>query len=173
MGLVAIVAIVIFSGCIEEETQTPALTPTVERETPVLAPTSALPTAGEWTAPVDFGEFMFIVNNSSTGISKITYHFSNWTCEYDLDYVKGKVTRSGRVSISPVEDWPITSGNFTIETEFHDKGKYAQPKPPMTFNISGKFDETGTHASGTWDVFLCRVSGTWSADCNSNENSNT
>jgi parallel beta-helix repeat protein len=112
----------------------------------------ALPMPGEWRGSAEFGEFVFIVNNSSTGISNISYNFSNWTC--------GPITRSGGVSISHTPHWPITSGQFTIETDFGGT-------LPMT--IHGKFDETGTHASGTWEAVSSRVtcSGAWDADYNS------
>jgi hypothetical protein len=41
--------------------------------------------------------------------------------------------------------------------------------------IRGKFDETGTHASGNWEAVSSGVtcSGAWDADYNSNEKSNT
>ena len=118
----------------------------------------ALPMPGEWRGSAEFGEFVFIVNNNSTGISKISYNFSNWTC--------GPTTRSGGVSISYTPHWPITSGQFTIET---DLGGIL----PMT--IRGKFDETGTHASGNWEAVSSGVtcSSAWDADYNSNEKSNT
>jgi parallel beta-helix repeat protein len=118
----------------------------------------ALPMPGEWRGSAEFGEFVFTVNNNSTGISKISYHFSNWTC--------GPITRSGGVSFSHTPHWPITSGQFTIETDLGGT-------LPMT--IRGKFDETGTHASGTWEAVSSEVtcSGAWDADYNSNEKSNT
>jgi len=116
----------------------------------------ALPMPGKWRGSAEFGEFVFIVNNS-TGISKISYNFSNWTC--------GPTTRSGGVSISHTH-WPITSGQFTIETDLGGT-------LPMT--IRGKFDETCTHASGNWEAVSSGVtcSGAWDADYNSNEKSNT
>ncbi len=117
----------------------------------------ALPMPGKWRGSAEFGEFVFIVNNNSTGISKISYNFSNWTC--------GPTTRSGGVSISHTH-WPITSGQFTIETDLGGT-------LPMT--IRGKFDENGTHASGNWEAVSSGVtcSGAWDADYNSNEKSNT
>ena len=81
--IVTIVAIVVFSGCIDEETPTPALTPTVEketptpaltptveRETPVSTPTSALPMPGKWVASAEFGGFEFVVNSTSATFPK-------------------------------------------------------------------------------------------------------
>jgi len=118
---------------------------------------SALPMSGEWSASAEFGELEFTVNNSGTCISKISYHFSNWTC--------GSITRSGTVSVytSKVEGLgPITNGQFTIKT---DIGGWWDPSPSYSMTISGKFDEPGTAASGTWEAVSSGVtcSGTWSA----------
>ena len=204
IAILAIVAVVIFAGCVEKEApiSTPTLspkptlsptptilipTPTGEKETPVPAPTPmltpistpaptptptpilpmptvVLPMSGEWNASVEFGELVFTVNNSSTGISEISYNFSSWSC--------GPITLTGKMSIGHVEsleDWPITHGQFTIETDLGG----ASYDVPMT--ICGKFDETGKHASGTWEAVSYGATcsgGPWDADYTSNENPN-
>ena len=200
IAILAIVAVVIFAGCVEKEApiSTPTLspkptlsptptilipTPTGEKETPVPAPTPmltpistpaptptptpilpmptvVLPMSGEWNASVEFGELVFTVNNSSTGISEISYNFSSWTC--------GPTLRSGEMGFGHIPHWPITRGQFTIETDLGG----ALYEVPMT--ICGKFDETGKHASGTWEAvsYGTTCSGAWDADYNSNENPN-
>ena len=163
--IVTIVAIVVFSGCIDEETPTPALTPTVEketptpaltptveRETPVSTPTSALPMPGKWVASAEFGGFEFVVNSTSTGISGVTYHFSNFEC--------GGLTRSGSVGVQREGGLaPITNGQFTIVTETGT----GYIRESMT--IPGVFDEAGMRASGTWEAVVGATccSGVWSA----------
>ncbi len=106
----------------------------------------ALPTPGKWTASAEFGNFMFIVNPKSTGITKITYSFSNWKC--------GPTKMSGSIGIE--KGWPITGAKFTIENTLDPGGN-------QTMTISGTFDETGMHASGTWKAVSHGVtcSGTW------------
>ena len=150
--IVTIVAIVVFSGCIDEETPTPALTPTVEKETPVSTPTSALPMPGKWVASAEFGGFEFVVNSTSTGISGVTYHFSNFEC--------GGLTRSGSVGVQREGGLaPITNGQFTIVTETST----GYIRESMT--IPGVFDEAGMRASGTWEAVVGATccSGVWSA----------
>lgn len=116
------------------------VTPDGEEEEEV---TPAPPTPGEWTASTDFGELGFTVNSSSTGITKVSFNFAEFEC--------GGAQMSGGVSAENPSLWPITDGQFTIDAS-------------MAFGdvvIEGEFDETGTHASGTWEINVC--SGTWEA----------
>ena len=51
----------------------------------------------------------FIINASSTGITKVTYHFSDYSC--------GGIPFSGTLSVSKTTPpWPITGRQFTVET---------------------------------------------------------
>ena len=111
--------------------------------TPTTTPTPALPKSGEWTALTEFGELSFTVNPDSTGIAKISLHFPG-------EFKCGGIQVSGGiVSVENPNLWPITDGQFTVDTSL-SLGKVV---------IDGKFDETGTHASGTWEINVC--SGTW------------
>ena len=134
-------------------TVTPSLTatstPIPPTPTPVPpTPTPAPSTSGEWTASAGFGEFIFTVNPDSTGITEITYRFSDWTC--------GPVTFSGGIKTTPTHPWLITAGKFSIDANL---GVYTT----FLMTIHGEFDETGMHASGTWEAdssgTIC--SGTW------------
>jgi len=108
----------------------------------------------EWNASTDFGEMEFTVNSDGTGVIEITYIFSNWTC--------GSATMSGTVKFSKSSGWPITDRQFTIKNTF-DPPPIGSGSQVMTIN--GTFDETGAHASGTWeaDWYGSLCSGTWQA----------
>ena len=170
IATVAIIAAAIFVGCIEKETpitltETPAppltpmptttpapsLTP-MPTTTPITSPIPTLPMPGKWVASAEFGEFEFVVNNTGTGISSITYHFSNWRC--------GGLTQSGSVGIQRVGGLvlaPITNDQFTIVTNIGDT---------LRMTIQGKFDEPGMRASGTWEAIVgaTRCVGAWNAN---------
>ena len=118
---------------------TPEVTPSPPPTT--AAPTPTLPKSGEWTASTEFGELKFTVNPDSTGIAKVSFNFTEFKC--------GGAQASGGVSVEKPTLWSITGGQFTIDTSL-SLGKVV---------IKGKFDETGTHASGTWEINIC--SGTW------------
>ena len=105
--------------------------------------TPKLPQPGEWTASVEFGEFVLTVDPSGTGISKISYNFAAFEC--------GGIRRSGGVSIGKPSLWLITDGQFIINSSLD----------PWDMVIQGEFDETGTHASGTWEITGTTCSGTW------------
>jgi len=103
----------------------------------------APPTPGEWTTSTEFGKLGFTVNSGSTGISKVSFDFAEFEC--------GGVQMSGGVSVETPDLWPITDGQFTVDVFIS----------PWDVVIEGEFDETGTHASGTWEIDTC--SGTWEA----------
>jgi hypothetical protein len=102
---------------------------------------------GTWAAPTDFGTMEFIVNDSSTGITKVTYHFSDFSC--------GETPFSGTLGVSTPTSWPITERQFTMET-------FLTPGVSQ-MTISGTFDGTGKKASGTWEVSVPETTcaGTW------------
>ena len=109
----------------------------------------------EWNASTDFGELKFTVNSDGTGVIKITYIFSSYTC--------GSATMSGTMKFSKSSGWPITDRQFTIKNTL-------DPPPPIgsgsqMMTITGTFDETGAHASGTWeaDWYGSICSGNWQA----------
>jgi len=105
--------------------------------------TPAPPTPGEWTTSTEFGELGFTVNSGSTGITKVSFNFAEFEC--------GGAQVSGGVSAENPSLWPITDGQFTVDASI----------PFGEVVIEGEFDETGTHASGTWEINVC--SGTWEA----------
>ena len=101
------------------------------------------PTPGEWAASTEFGELGFTVNSDSTGITKVSFNFVEFEC--------GGSSMSGGVSTENPSLWSINDGLFTIETS----GMFGEVV------IEGEFDDTGTHAAGTWEINAC--SGTWEA----------
>ena len=71
------------------------------------------------------------------------------------------VQLSGDVESSRDPVWPITGSQFTVDLDVR-----IQYGPDWDLVIEGSFDETGTHASGTWEVSVegttCQA-GTWEA----------
>ena len=110
--------------------------------------TPALPKSGEWTTTTEFGELGFTVSPDSTGITKISFDFAEFEC--------GGIQMSGGMSIESETPWPITDGQFTVDTTLG-------PMTPWDVVIHGEFDQTGTQASGTWEISSAGTvcSGTW------------
>jgi hypothetical protein len=110
------------------------------------------PLLSEWKASTDFGDLKFTVNSDGTAVTEVSYVFSSWTC--------GSSTKSGTIKITNASGWPITDRQFTIENDLN-------PDPLLSemMTISGTFDQSGTHASGTWQADLddAVCSGTWQA----------
>ena len=108
------------------------------------SPEEGPPRPGEWTASTGTSKFSFgfTVDDTSTNIPIIScsYHRSTYSMTFSTP-------------------WPITDGQFTIEW----------PEVPTNSDIviQGSFDETGTHASGTWEISVQgtddRQTGTWEA----------
>jgi hypothetical protein len=137
---------------------TPVPSPTSE-PTAISAPaTSApqLPQSDEWMASTDFGKLTLVMNPSRTGIAKVSFDFSDFTC--------GPITQSGSFAVSKLnsQSWPITDGEFTVEVPGGPPGTEAT----VMLTIKGIFDRTGTQASGTWrmDISETICSGTWMAE---------
>jgi hypothetical protein len=127
----------------EAEAVTPEQEEVVMPEKEEEPPTPAPPTPGEWVASAEFGELVLTVTPDSTGISKIALNFSGeFSCE-------GR-SFSGTISNESTSPWPITDGQFTVDIDMLMLGQ---------ITIEGSFDETGNHASGTWELDTC--SGTW------------
>lgn len=172
----AILVVVVFAGCIEEE-----------------IPSPSLPMSGEWTASPEFGEFVFTVNPDSTCISKIYYQLSNWTCgpitwpitsflKTNLSHTQGaRISTESYTETFSIDYWPITlnqeeSYEFSITSDLGNLVSVAIGEEyALPFTIRGKFDESGTHASGSWEAVSSGVtcSGTWDAEYCSNGKSGT
>ncbi|MFZ2096526.1 MAG: hypothetical protein WAV05_07790 [Anaerolineales bacterium] len=100
--------------------------------------------AGEWKASADFGEFTFFVDPSGTAISKIEYSYQS--CSKAI--ISGAVTIEG--SLESKDGGPIASivdGKFEVQTSQD--------------SFKGKFNNTNTRASGTWEAGAC--SGSWTS----------
>ena len=140
-----------------EEPELPPETPELPPEEPEPPPTG-MPKPGEWTVRTGLGKFMlaFTVSPDGTGITEICYSLGPaFECgDYIIIVVETTVEES--------TPWPITRGQFTI-----DLVDLMMAAPfDLGMVIKGQFDETGTHASGTWEISAdgttCQE-GTWEA----------
>ncbi|MCK4368473.1 MAG: hypothetical protein KAV68_02215 [Dehalococcoidales bacterium] len=129
-------------------------------------PTSALPQPGEWVASTGASEFTFTftVSPDSTSITDIVYYFEEFRCG-GLRWGKGVI-----VGQEPIPLHSLPSGaEFTIDTEEqvyqgYQEGRYKSIH--WYIFVQGIFDETSTHASGTWEISSAAAtcqSGTWEA----------
>jgi len=113
------------------------------------------PKPGEWiihsTGSSQFVLSGFTVNPDSMGITEVYYQFKEFECM--------GVQISGDVTSEREPMWPITGSQFTIDLV--TRITYG---PDWDIIIEGRFDETGTHASGTWEISsagtICQT-GTW------------
>ena len=156
---VVMVVSMIFVGCIPAPAEPPEATtpaPPIPTSTP---PAPALPTPGEWSASTGCREFTFTftVNPDGTGIPEYSYQFTGFECEFKGG--RTQVSSGVMAEISPPR--PITGGQFTLD--WVERIEYG---PDWDAVIQGKFDETGTQASGTWEInaegTVCQE-GTWEA----------
>lgn len=149
LTVVAVVSI-IFAGCAGGT----APAPTAEEPT-----TPELPKPGEWTAATGTSDFTFTftVSPNGTDIPKYSYQFTEFECEFK----GGRTQVSGGVMVEISPPRPITGGQFTLD--WVERIEYG---PDRDIVIQGKFDETGTQASGTWEISaegtIC-AEGTWEA----------
>jgi PKD repeat protein len=109
---------------------------------------TTLPVPGTWSTSTGFGLLEFTVNASSTGIMRVAYRFSNFRC--------GRIIYNGGISFSAPTPWPITNRKFTISNTL---------SPTTEMTIGGTFEQSGTRASGTWELVSegTPCSGTWNA----------
>lgn len=127
------------------------IAPSGEEEEEELTP--GPPAPGEWFVSIDIGELRFTVSPDSTGISEFSLYIpgefkcgiSTWT---------DSLHRKEFPSL-----WLITDGRFTAEP--------TRAPRHLHIVIQGEFDETGTRASGTWEISseagtIC-AEGTWEA----------
>jgi len=161
---VVMVVSIIFAGCAPA---TPPETPELPEppgpaeqppELPEEPPTPSLPKPGEWTVQTGLDKFMlaFTVSPDGTGITEIRYSLGPaFECgDYIIIVVETTVEES--------TPWPITGDQFTI-----DLVDLMMAAPfDLGMVIKGQFDETGAHASGTWEISAdgttCQE-GTWEA----------
>lgn len=126
-------------------TPTPTPTPTpIPTATPMPTPTPAPPRSGVWSASTEFGELAFTVNPEGTAITRVSLNFSQFQC--------GPLAISTRFSAEHPSLWAITGRQFTVT--FNDLPPWVSPPLEPPLSIRGKFDETGTHVSGTWEVHV-------------------
>jgi len=134
--------------------------PELPPEEPEQPPTE-LPKPGEWTASTGASEFTFTftVNPDGTGIPQYTYEFEEfgWCGDYRVGKMTGVLTWG-----EPIPIHPLPSGaefSFVDDHQLYS-GRDEDPLTGMPgwihiywhIVIEGKFDETGTQASGTWEV---------------------
>ena len=157
---VVTVVTIIFAGCAPatppetppELPEAPPITPTPPEtppEAPPAPPPTALPKSGEWTAATGASLFTFTFNVSSdsTSIGSVRYELA-----VSAGVLKGIV----------VPGLPIIGGQFMFDTETW--APWTETAWDMV--IQGEFDETGTHASGTWEISAegtILAVGTWEA----------
>jgi hypothetical protein len=144
---------IILTGCIPTPAELPE--PTLPEEVAPPA-TPALPEPGEWTASTGVSEFAFTftVNPSSTGITEFYYRLTELECD--------GVWSSAESTVECIQIISITSGQFAVE-DFAVAEPYGER---WGLTVRGRFDEAGTHASGTWEISaegtICQE-GTWEA----------
>jgi len=115
-------------------------------------PTPALPKPGEWAASTGCSKFTFTftINPDSTGITEFYYCLTELKCD--------GVWQSAESVVECIQIIPIAGGQFAIE-DFD-----VAPPERWDLTVHGSFDETGTHASGTWEISsegtICQA-GTW------------
>ena len=151
---VVTVVSIIFAGCAGGTAPAPA--PTAEEPEAEAPATPELPKPGEWAASTGSSEFVFTftVNPNSTGITEIYYRLAEFECR--------GVSSSAESTVECIQIIPITGGQFTIESL-----NVARPfGERWDLTVQGRFDETGRHASGTWEISAegttCQK-GTWEA----------
>jgi len=130
-------------------------------------PTRISPKPGEWTASAEsLGKFVFKVAPDSTVVTIVSFHFKQFQC--------GGATANGKWLHG---DWlPDTSNTGTITNRQFTISPQVSGHYELTFGglwpsfslfdeitVSGKFDETGTRANGTWRVAWAGTvcSGNW------------
>ena len=158
---VVTVVSIIFAGCAPApEPKSPPPWWPIHPEAPSSPPeaptTTAPPKPGEWTASTGTSEFTFTFNVSSDSTSIEEFHYE---LAVSAGVLKGLV----------VPRLPIIGGQFTFDTETWAPWRpWTGPGLETAWDmvIQGEFDETGRHASGTWEISAdgttCQA-GTWEA----------
>lgn len=160
-------------------TTTATSTPTPIPATPTPTATPTTPQVSRLIASVSgLGGFVFTLNPNRTGISKVALNFSNFSCG---SASAGSVVVNGAIDLENKQTWPITGGQFVVEASPNGgsndmititihagfSATFSNETNTLTgidmITINGRFDGTGTHASGTWTVVSGGTScpGTW------------
>lgn len=134
----------------------PSTQPFAPTFTPSLATT--LPKPGNWLAMGNMGKFGFTVSEDSSEMTLSETH----DLVLDCGFFSGTMT-----SILPLNgNGKIIAREFTVtgvpQTPLEILGKTLQLK----LSFQGTFDETGTHATGNWEVNCEDVTSsyTWDAE---------
>jgi uncharacterized protein YjdB len=100
---------------------------------------------GDWQTTVAFGTVDFTVNAQSTAVTYIRFNVSGYAC--------GNFSGDWTWTVSNFSQ-PIIDREFLIDVTFSNGDRLV---------FGGTFDETGTQASGTWQmtIFGNTCSGTW------------
>jgi len=125
-----------------------------EEEETAPTTTPALPKPGEWAASTGCSEFTFTftVSPDSTGIAEFYYCLTELECD--------GAWSSAESTVECIQIIPITGGQFAIE-DFTVARPFGER---WSLTVQGRFDETGMHASGAWEISaegtICQA-GTW------------
>ena len=103
------------------------------------------PERGDWWGTADFGVLAFRVDVHRSTITQVHFLFQDWQCG---------VTINGGGTVDRPSGWPITAGEFTIETSLS----------AVSLTIHGTFAASDA-ASGTWSAVASGTpcSGSWQA----------
>lgn len=132
-----------------------------------LVATPVPPRPGEWVASAEsLGEFVFEVSPDATAITLVSVHFKQFRC--------GSTASSGKWLHG--DWWPdtgntgaVVNGWFAVNPPMSGRYMLTFGGSPPDFSlfdkitVRGRFDETGTRASGDWKVFWAGkvCSGNW------------
>ena len=147
--LTLMLALSVLAGCgAAAASPTPTPNPTFTPVLPTATSTPGQPQVASLTAgATQLGSFVLKLNASRTGITEVDFNFASFSC--------GSASVNGGISVTTTTPWPITNGQFMLSMDLSGGGL-------GTFTITGAFDGTGTHASGTW-ASTAGCSGTWQA----------
>jgi uncharacterized protein YjdB len=120
----------------EDATATTGVSITVQETEPIVT--------GGWHTDTEFGSVDFTVDPQGTAITFFRFSFSDYAC--------GPISGSWIVEISG-GTWTISDRQFSLD---HTAGL-------NRYVFAGTFDDSGTQASGTWDITLSGTtcSGSW------------
>jgi hypothetical protein len=170
IGIVLVILVLV--GCSEQtkppsSTSTPSQVTTPGSSTDTSQPTSppqtsstGTPVPGQWQADGnELGPFEFTVSSDSSTITGVSFHIDNMKCG-----------TSGNVSVSaPISgSWDVSNGQMKLSAKLSPTVPNIVPNPVPSANatIVGTFDQTGKHATGTWELALPgnACSGTWTGN---------
>lgn len=109
------------------------------------------PVAGHWTGTAGFGQVRYRLSSDGTAINRVGFDFQNFSC--------GDVSnRSGSLTISDDDGWPVTGDEFTIELTLSHTLE-------QEMRLRGSFANAGTLANGTYTAEFngSQCEGSWTA----------